>query len=59
MKNNTASDIAELFIDSKLEASIGSDITMKNMLYLWKSFLDEKTILERENQLESLKARIC
>lgn len=44
LKNNTPHEIVDLFIDSKIQNTSGSDISMKNILYLWKCFLNEKNI---------------
>jgi hypothetical protein len=41
LKNNNQTIIIEKFIDSKIQSSTSSCISMKNMLYLWKSYLDE------------------
>lgn len=44
LKNNTQESIVENFIDSKIQSSENSVISMKNMLYLWKLYLDELKI---------------
>ena len=44
LKQNSASQIIDLFIKSKIQTSQNSIISMKNMLYLWKCFLNEKNI---------------
>ena len=44
LKNNTQETIVENFINSKIQASNNSVISMKNMLYLWKLYLDELKI---------------
>lgn len=44
LKNNNQSKIINTFIDSKIQESVGSTISMKNMLYLWKCYLDEINI---------------
>ena len=44
LKNNDQSEIINTFIDSKIQKSTGSIISMKNMLYLWKCYLDEINI---------------
>ena len=41
LKNNDQTTIVEKFINSKIQISNASNISMKNMLYLWKSYLDE------------------
>ena len=41
LKNNNQTTIVEKFIYSKIQLSTSSCISMKNMLYLWKSYLDE------------------
>jgi len=41
LKNNNQTTIVEKFINSKIQISTSSCISMKNMLYLWKSYLDE------------------
>ena len=44
LKNNSGTAIIKIFIDSKIEKSLDSVISMKNILYLWKCFLDERSI---------------
>jgi hypothetical protein len=41
LKNNDQTTIVEKFISSKIQNSTASNISTKNMLYLWKSYLDE------------------
>ena len=41
LKNNTKENIIELFISLNIQESPSSIISMKNMLYLWKVYLDE------------------
>jgi ASC-1-like (ASCH) protein len=41
LKNNDQDVIVNNFIDSKLQVSTNSTISMKNMLYLWKCYLEE------------------
>ena len=44
LKNKTDQDILSRFISSTTEPCKGSYITWKNMLYLWKIFIDEEKI---------------
>jgi hypothetical protein len=44
LKNKTDDDILSRFISSTTEPCKGSYITWKNMLYLWKIFIDEEKI---------------
>lgn len=44
LKNKTDHDILSRFISSTTEPCKGSYITWKNMLYLWKIFIDEEKI---------------
>lgn len=44
LKNNSQDDIVKKFIDTKLQSSDDSIISMKNMLYLWKCYLEEINI---------------
>ena len=44
LKNNTPETLVQKFINNKLQNSHGSTISMKNMLYLWKCYLDEINI---------------
>ena len=41
LKNNTKETIVNYFIGSNIQESTNSIISMKNMLYLWKLYLDE------------------
>lgn len=41
LKNNTKETIVEYFISLNIQESTSSIISMKNMLYLWKVYLDE------------------
>ena len=41
LKNNTQESIIDKFIDSKIVISQNSIISIKNMLYLWKLYLEE------------------
>jgi hypothetical protein len=41
LKNNTQDEILKKFIDSKIQTSDNASISMKNMLYLWKLYLEE------------------
>ena len=41
LKNNTQESIIDKFIDSKIQDSDNSIISIKNMLYLWKLYLEE------------------
>jgi hypothetical protein len=41
LKNNNQTAIIEKFITAKIQISTTSNISTKNMLYLWKSYLDE------------------
>jgi len=44
LKNNTPETLIDKFVSSKIQKSSGSIISMKNMLYLWKCYLDENNI---------------
>jgi hypothetical protein len=44
LKENSIDDIIDNFIDTTLEKCSGTSINWKNMLYLWKFFLDKKII---------------
>jgi hypothetical protein len=44
LKNNSQDEIVAKFIDNKLQVSQHSIISMKNMLYLWKCYLEEINI---------------
>lgn len=44
LKNNTPETLIKKFINSKIQQSTGSTISMKNMLYLWKCYLDENNV---------------
>ena len=44
LKDNNQEEIVNKFIDSKLQQSENSTISMKNMLYLWKCYLEEINI---------------
>ena len=44
LKNNNSSEIIKIFINSKIEKSLDSIISFKNIIYLWKCFLDERNI---------------
>ena len=44
LKNNNQNEIVTKFIDNKLQVSDNSVISMKNMLYLWKCYLEEINI---------------
>lgn len=41
LKNNSPQEVIDKFILSKLEISEDNSISMKNMLYLWKCYLEE------------------
>jgi hypothetical protein len=41
LKNNTKENIVDYFIGLNIQESTNSIISMKNMLYLWKLYLDE------------------
>tara|TARA_Y100000591_G_C21854244_1_gene713929 strand:+ start:10463 stop:11971 length:1509 start_codon:yes stop_codon:yes gene_type:complete len=41
LKQNSQTVIINKFIDNKIQSSSNTNITMKNMLYLWKLYLDE------------------
>lgn len=61
LKNNTQETIVENFINSKIQSSSNSIISMKNMLYLWKLYLDELKIpyiISQCNLKSLLKARL-
>lgn len=44
LKNHTPKEIIDIFIDQKIQKSTESNISMKNMLYIWKCFLEERNI---------------
>ena len=44
LKNNNCEEIVNKFIESKIELSDKTTITQKNMLYLWKCYLEENNI---------------
>ena len=44
LKNNTPETLIQKFINSKIQQSTGPTISMKNMLYLWKCYLDENNV---------------
>ena len=44
LKNNSSEKIIDKFIESKIQKSEASIITHKNMLYLWKCYLDENNL---------------
>lgn len=44
LKDNNQNDIVDKFINYKLQAADTSSISMKNMLYLWKCYLEEINI---------------
>ena len=44
LKDNNQEEIVNKFIDAKLQQSENSAISMKNMLYLWKCYLEEMNI---------------
>ena len=44
LKNNNTSEIIKIFINSKIEKSFDSVISFKNIIYLWKCFLEERKI---------------
>lgn len=44
LKNNTQDMIIKKFVESKIQSSKDSIISMKNMIYLWKMYLDEYKI---------------
>jgi len=41
LKQNSQTTIISKFIDNKIQSSSNTNISMKNMLYLWKLYLDE------------------
>ena len=44
LKNNTLENITDQFINSSLETCNGSSVKWKNILYLWKIYLDKLSI---------------
>ena len=44
LRNNSQTEIINIFINEKIENTRDSTINMKNMIYLWKCFLREKNI---------------
>lgn len=44
LKNNSQEEIVNKFIEAKLQTSDAATITSKNMLYLWKCYLEEINI---------------
>jgi len=44
LKNNTLDNISDNFISSSLEVCNGSSVKWKNILYLWKVYLDKLSI---------------
>ena len=44
LKNNNQDQIISQFIDNKLQFSEQSTISMKNMIYLWKCYLEELNV---------------
>ena len=44
LKNNTPETLVKKFIDDKIIINNGSNITIKNMVYLWKQYIEEKNL---------------
>jgi hypothetical protein len=44
LKNNNLENIVDCFIEKSIEKCIGVSIKWKNMIYLWKNFLDNMSI---------------
>ena len=61
LKNNSQESIIDKFINSKIQQSENSNISIKNMLYLWKLYLEELKlpyIIPLSNLKNLLKSKI-